>query len=143
MKDDARQAIQTALTNAWGTNPSPCPMTWDNQPKKHDPKGAWARASLIFGTTVGAAVGSQFTRTTAIVQIQVFIPEGEGTAPATKGADRSDSVFQFQTVQFTTGGKPGTVTGDQGCTGPTPAGLEGGFQQYNLTHALRIDVAKF
>lgn len=143
MKDDARQAIQNALNTTWAIAPTPLPLIWDNQPKKHDPKAAWARASLLFGTTIGAALGRNFTRTSAIVQIQVFIPEGAGTAIATKAADRCDDAFQFQAVQFTTGAKPATVTGDQGCTGPTPAGLEGGFQQYNLTSTLRIDVAKF
>lgn len=143
MKDDARIAIQTAVNAAWAIGPTPCLLTWDNQPKNHEPKAPWARASILYGTTIGAALGPNFTRTTAILQIQVFIPEGEGTAIATTAADRSDDALQFQTVQFTTRGKPATITGDQGCTGPNPAGLDGGFQQYNLTHTLRIDVAKF
>lgn len=143
MKDAARQAIQTALNAAWAASPSPCPLTWDNQPKSHDPKAAWVRASLQFGRTQAAAVGKIFRRMGATLVFQVFIPEGEGTAVAMKAADRSDIVFMFENVAFTSGLNAGTISGDEGCTGPIPAGLDGGMQQYNLFHALRIDLSKF
>lgn len=143
MKDDARKAIQDALNAAWALTPSPCPLTWDNQPKNHEPKEAWVRASLQFGGTQAVAVGKVFRRTTAMLFLQVFIPEGKGTAIACKAADRADAAFMFQNVTFTTGGNNATISGDSGCQGPTPARLDGGMQQYNLSHALRIDVAKF
>lgn len=142
MKDDARQAIQTALNAAFATSP-PCPLVWDNQPKKHDPKDAWARVSLQFGKTLPAAVGKTFRRMTATLAFQVFIPEGKGTAIATKVADKSDLTFMFENLSFTSGANTGAISGDEGCLGPTPAGLDGGFQQYNLFHPLRIDLSKF
>lgn len=143
MKDAARKAIQDALNTAWEVLPIPCPLTWDNQPKNHDPKAAWARASLQFGATQPAAVGKIFRRMLATISLQVFIPEGEGTAIATKAADRSDIAFMFENVAFTAGAASGTISGDAGCIGPTPAGLDGGFQQYNMFYALRIDLSKF
>lgn len=143
MKDAARKAIQDALNTAWAVGTPPCPMTWDNQPKKHDPKEAWVRASIQFGSTQPAAVGKIFRRMVATISFQVFIPEGQGTAIATKAADRSDIAFMFENVAFSAGSASGTISGDAGCIGPTPAGLDGGFQQYNLFHALRIDLSKF
>lgn len=143
MKDAARTAIQNALNAAWAVSPPPCPLTWDNQPKNHEPKAAWVRASLQFGGTQPAAVGKVFRRTTAMIFLQVFIPEGKGTSIATKAADRSDRAFLFENLPFDADGNQGTISGDAGCLGPTPAGLDGGMQQYNLTHALRIDVSKF
>lgn len=143
MKDAARTAIQNALNAAWASGTPPCPLTWDNQPKNHEPKAAWVRASLQFGGTIPAAVGKVFRRTTAMVFLQVFIPEGKGTAIATKAADRSDAAFMFNNLPFVADDGNATISGDTGCQGPTPAGLDGGMQQYNLTHALRIDVSRF
>lgn len=143
MKDAARTAIQDAMNAAWAVAPSPCPLVWDNQPRPNPAKAAWVRASLQFGSTQPAAVGTTFRRTSATLVLQVFIPEEKGTAIATKAADRSDAAFMFKDVAFIVDAVNCRISGDQGCIGPNPAGLDGGFQQYNLFHTLRIDHSKF
>lgn len=141
MKDFTRQLIQNTLNAQLATSP-PCPLVWDNQKQKADPKQAYALARIEFGKWQPAAIGREFDRMPVKLTIVLYLPEETGTAVATTMADRCDAAFQKKEIVTTTGGSRFTLNGDEGCTGPIPAGRDGGNRMYQLTHNLRADIGR-
>lgn len=137
MREPIRKVLVQAFKAGWATSP-PFPVVFDNH-NLNEAGEAWGRFSITYGENTPAAIGADHTRTLGIINLQVFIPEGQGTKPANLAADRLQSVFRFQRFTATEGSAKAYIEFEHGADGPTPKGTKEGFAQFNISARFRAD----
>lgn len=130
-----RAAIFDHFKTGWtGSIASAIPVKYPGQKWVQPTSGKWASLSLQLGDRDSAAIGAARVRQVGVVTLQIFVPEGEGTAPGYKAADHFGSFMDAAQLVPATGL---VITFEHaGVSGPFPSGT---FQQLNATIPFRVD----
>lgn len=112
--ETARKLITTKFHTDWDVDD--LVVVYENQPEP-DKDGPWGRFSVAFGNTNPATIGNQgFVRGIGIANLQIWIPESQGTIKFTQCGDLFAAIFDivvlrespvtvhFQTSQMAPGG---------------------------------------
>lgn len=81
-----RQALEVAV-GAWSTANSNFPVAWENVGYKPIQGTGYLRASLIPAETENPSLGDTHKRYVGILQANIYVKEGDGTATALIKAD--------------------------------------------------------
>lgn len=80
--------IRRVFSTAWQGGAIQLPLQLENTPFVQPHGAAWGRLSVVTGSTTAACLGAAMTRTPFILQLQVFVPEHQGTGIARQIADQ-------------------------------------------------------
>lgn len=130
-----RAAIFAHFKAGWtGAIAAEIPVKYPGQKWVQPTAGKWASLALQLGSRDSAAIGAARVRQVGVLMLQIFVPEGDGTAPAYKAADLFGSIVDTAELVPATG----LVIAFEhaGVTGPFPSGT---FQQLNATVSFRVD----
>ena len=137
MKAACQKKLFDLLKTGWpGTSP---PLTFNNVETGLAAGVAHAKASLLFGDSEQINVGGDLERTATVLVVQVFLPTGGGTLPASVIADAIKAVFPLGVAVRFTNGSNSVVATPLSVSGPTPAGVRDGYSQSNCECVFRVD----
>lgn len=138
MRTEAAKIIIERFRDNWA---GLMPYATENNPVDKTEGQPWARLSIVWGKNDPATISTTQSRCLAILNLQVFHPEDDGTQAARAAADKLDEIFRFQMLALPfTPPKTGRVKFEGGCDGPTPAGVRQGYTQHNIRLEFTVEV---
>lgn len=141
MREETRKALATHFAAGWAAGGELFPVYFQNQ-KGLESSAAWGRFSLVYGQNQPSAIGPDFRRCLGMIFLQVFLPTNDGTANATKAADKLEAMFEDQRFEITAAGQTLEIQIETGCDGPREVGLSEGWMQYNVSLDFRVETAR-
>ncbi len=135
-----RALIASTFKTWWeALDPVPFPIEFDNLAggRAANPS-PWGRLSIIQGNAHFLSIGARDERVEGFMTLQVFLPEGKGTAIATRAGQAIGDHFDGAEVNATDGAEVTTNVCFY-CTSAYLAGSRDGYQQYNISTAFRRD----
>lgn len=96
--DPARFLIETHWVTGWASR-LPCKMP--NAKFNRPANAAWCAFNILFGASIPISIGhtgQRDERHLAMVEVQVFVPEGTGTKGLKEHLDAVANIFRFKTI---------------------------------------------
>lgn len=126
------QVIYERFQALWPTLQPTVPYTFENQGElnSHSKDKPWVRLTVLQGNSSQVEMGNKRRwRRPGVVEIQIFLPTGDGTGMATELADTVRDIYEGSTISGVlfraTSLGPGTV--------------DGPWRQYNVTTPFQAD----
>lgn len=90
--DTGRKDVETRFQNYWGTTTE---VLYDNMTRVPERGTPWVRLTINEGQSniIGIA-DTNLYRNLGVIIVQVFVPEGQGTASARQLADQAAAIFR-------------------------------------------------
>lgn len=132
--EDTRAALSSLFQTAWNNY---VPTEWPNQPSRVDRTGTWARFNIQEGNRELADVGTRFTRTYGLVDIQIFCPIDAGTKILTDAAGVIAEALDHKKLQVTA-----ELTIETYSTRMSPFRIEGAHYATNVSCSWKRDRIK-
>ena len=118
------ESIRSAIADRLGDNWTTTPIAWENRDFTPPTSGGWIELTVLGNTGQTLGIGSAvMVRDSGLIAINIYTPEGSGTATGRGYADTLDALFEHERFSGIT-----TYTATL-----TTRGVVEGWHQLNLT----------